>query len=84
MTMTKFKFVAAGIVVAMTLSGCVNETSVFHSPDGKYTNVCSGAGFGLIRGTMAMAQYNNCRNAYFAAGYVEGPAPMQFPVATPR
>lgn len=63
---------AAGIA----LLGCVNETTAFHSPDGKYTAVCSGAGFGIVRGTMAASQYNNCRQAYLAAGYVEGPAPV--------
>jgi hypothetical protein len=56
------------------LAGCVSETSAFHSPDGKYTFVCSGAGFGIIRGTMAMNEYRNCREAYLRAGYIEGPA----------
>jgi hypothetical protein len=66
---------AAGIMAA--LAGCVSETSAFHSPDGKYTVACSGAGFGIIRGTMAMIEYRNCREVYLNAGYIEGPAPAQ-------
>ena len=69
-------------IAACTLAGCVSETTVFHSPDGKYTNVCSGAGFGIIRGTMAMNEYRNCREAYLKAGYIEGPAPS-VPQASP-
>ena len=62
-------------LLALSVAGCISETSTFHSPDGKYTNVCSGAGFGLIRGTMAINEYHNCREAYLKAGYVEGATP---------
>lgn len=67
-------FVTA-IVIGTALTGCVSETTAFHSPDGKYTVVCSGAGFGIIRGTMAISELNNCKDAYRRAGYIEGPAP---------
>jgi hypothetical protein len=76
-----FLFASAAIVVGIGLAGCVSETTAFHSPDGKYTSVCSGAGFGIIRGTIAMNEYRNCREAYLKAGYIEGPAP---PVRYPR
>jgi hypothetical protein len=66
----------ASATVIMGLTGCVSETTVLHSPDGKYTGVCSGAGFGIIRGTMAMSEINNCKDAYRRAGYLEGPAPL--------
>jgi len=64
----------AACLLVLGIAGCVNETTVFHSPDGKYTNVCSGAGFGLIRGSMARAQYDNCREQYLKAGYTESPS----------
>lgn len=67
---------ALAVTGAVGLAGCVSETTVFHSPDGKYTGVCSGAGFGIIRGTMAISELNNCKDAYRRAGYVEGPAPL--------
>ena len=63
------------LITGVILVGCISETSVFHSPDGKQTVVCSGAGFGIIRGTMAINEYHNCREAYLKAGYIEGPAP---------
>jgi hypothetical protein len=66
----------ASAAIAIGLTGCVSETTLFHSPDGKYTGVCSGAGMGIIRGTMAIAELNNCKDAYRRAGYVEGPAPL--------
>ena len=70
------------LITGVILIGCINETSVFHSPDSKYIGVCSGAGFGIIRGTMAINQYNNCREAYLKAGYIEGPlASTQSPPA---
>lgn len=77
MNMKTFRLAWGAIVGASVImfSGCVSETTVFHSPDGKYTNVCSGAGFGIIRGTMAMNEYRNCREQYLRAGYIEGPAP---------
>ena len=59
------------LLLALGTAGCINETSVFRNADGKQTGVCSGAGFGIIRGTMAIAQYHNCRDAYLKAGYVE-------------
>lgn len=78
------KFALGAVIVnAAVLGGCVSETTVFHSPDGKYTNVCSGAGFGIIRGTMAMNEYRNCREAYLRAGYIEGPAQGMPPAPTP-
>jgi hypothetical protein len=30
------------LLFALGMAGCVNETSVFHSADGKQTGVCSG------------------------------------------
>jgi hypothetical protein len=62
------------LLLVLGTTGCINETSVFHSADGKQTAVCSGAGFGFIRGTMAINQYHNCREAYLKAGYIEDPA----------
>ena len=62
------------LLSALCATGCISETSVFHSADGKQTGVCSGAGFGIIRGTLAISQYHNCREAYLKAGYVEGQA----------
>jgi len=59
------------LLLALGAAGYVNETRVFRSADGKQTGVCSGAGFGLIRGSMAISQYHNCREAYLKAGYVE-------------
>ena len=59
------------ILAVLCVSACVNETSTFRSPDGKYINVCSGAGFGIIRGTMAIEQYHKCREEYLRAGYTE-------------
>jgi hypothetical protein len=78
----RVSILAAGLA-AFALAGCVSETTVFHSPDGKYTVVCSGAGFGIIRGTMAMNEYHNCREAYLKAGYIEGPAPNPVQVPAP-
>jgi hypothetical protein len=63
------------IIVPLLTTGCISETTVYHSADGKQTGVCSGAGFGFIRGTLAISQYHNCQEAYLAAGYVEGAAP---------
>jgi hypothetical protein len=67
---------AVSLFVAFCVAGCINETSVFHSVDGKQTGVCSGAGFGIIRGTMAISQYHNCREAYLKVGYIEDPHPQ--------
>ena len=75
--------VIAAFILAVSLAGCVSETTVFHSPDGKYTGVCSGAGMGLIRGTMAISELNNCKDAYRRAGYLEGPAPAGARPASP-
>jgi hypothetical protein len=79
---------AVVLLLSTALAGCVSETTVFHSPDGKYTVVCSGAGFGIIRGTMAISELNNCKDAYRRAGYIEGPAPLSgtqpAPVLPPR
>ena len=69
----KLRYLTFALVLCAT--GCISETSVFHSPDGKQTTVCSGAGFGIVRGTMAINQYHNCREAYLSAGYIEGKAP---------
>jgi hypothetical protein len=73
--MRYFRFASAIVAIGAGLAGCVSETTVFHSPDGKYTGVCSGAGFGIIRGTMAISELNKCKDAYRRAGYIEGPAP---------
>jgi hypothetical protein len=67
---------ATAFLLGIALEGCVSETTVFHSLDGKYTGVCSGAGFGIIRGTMAISELNNCKDAYRRAGYIDGPAPL--------
>ena len=74
---------AVAAVIIVGLNGCISETAVFHSQDGRYTVVCSGAGFGIIRGTMAINEYHNCREAYLKAGYIEGPAPATSPVPVP-
>ena len=62
-------------LLALSVGGCISETSTFHSPDGKYTNVCSGAGFGLIPTIMAINEYHKCREEYLKSGYVEVAAP---------
>jgi hypothetical protein len=72
---SRFPWAITIVAGAIGLAGCISETSAFHSADGKYTVVCSGAGFGIIRGTMAISEYHNCREAYRKAGYIEGPAP---------
>ena len=64
------------LFVAFCVAACVNETSVFHRMDGKQIGACSGAGFGIIRGSMAISQYHNCREAYLKEGYIEGPPPQ--------
>jgi hypothetical protein len=65
------RITALAVCLVIALAGCVSETSVFRNPDGTQTAVCSGAGFGIIRGTIAIAQYHNCREAYLSAGYKE-------------
>lgn len=62
-------------LLTLCLAGCISETSTFHSPDGKYTNVCSGVAFGLIPMAIAINEYHKCREEYLKAGYIEGPAP---------
>ena len=81
--MCRFLFLGSAIVIIIGLTGCVSETTVFHSPDGQHTGVCSGAGFGIIRGTMAIAELNNCKDAYRRAGYIPGPAPIGAQPVTP-
>jgi hypothetical protein len=62
--------------LAIGLTGCVNNSGTFHSPDGKSVAMCNSSGFGLIPAIAAQNDYNNCRNGYIAAGYQEGPAPI--------
>ncbi len=61
------------LVAAMILGGCISDTSVFHSADGKQTGVCSASGFGIVRGTLAIREYHRCREAYLKDGYIEEP-----------
>jgi hypothetical protein len=75
--------IAVALAGLIALAGCVSETSTFHSPDGRYTVACSGAGFGIVRGTMAMNEYRNCREVYLKAGYIDGPAPAGAQPALP-
>ena len=47
--MRRFLFASVAVLIGAGSAGCVSETTAFHSPDGKYTVVCSGAGFGTLR-----------------------------------
>jgi hypothetical protein len=47
------------LLMAFSATAWINEMSIFHSTDGKQTGLRSSAGFGIIRGAMAIGQYNN-------------------------
>jgi hypothetical protein len=70
------------LLTLAALAGCVSETAVFHSADGKSNVVCRGASFWWLPFTTASNDYRACREAQLKSGYLEGPAPVR-PVHSP-
>src|SRR2546423_1202020 len=80
---------AAGTVAEVGLLVQKPQMHINPPPSGALcAKPCSGAGFGIIRGTMAISELNNCKDPYRRAGYIEGPAPLSgaqpAPVLPPR
>ena len=84
-----FRSLIAPAVLALALGGC-SDVSLFHSPDGRYTAMCT-ARFGIDRGVeQVFDDYGSCQRSYMAAGYLDGPAPggraaplPPYPIPTP-